>query len=220
MYTHHVGTKFNRDGTARTFPGNTVISKIGSDMPVYAALVEAQNRLKSLECAQKYAFLPPASFHMTVIEGLCDQVRKPKNWTTKLALDLPLVDTNKFLIDLFPLITPPDLVEMRIAGRGGTGVLMIMLEPADKESMIAMTAYRDRFADETGIRFPGHDDYKFHISLAYNLIELTESEERQLTQTYASVLHDISTTIGSFRLNPPSLACFENMLTFNDLPDR
>lgn len=54
-YTRFVGVKFNDDGSVRAFPGNTVISKITVEMPIYTGLVAAQDKLKTLDFAGKYS---------------------------------------------------------------------------------------------------------------------------------------------------------------------
>jgi hypothetical protein len=48
-YMGCVGQKFNEDGSVREFPGNTVISKITPDMPIYTGLELRKPRLTSFE---------------------------------------------------------------------------------------------------------------------------------------------------------------------------
>ncbi|NJN16631.1 MAG: DUF1868 domain-containing protein [Oscillochloris sp.] len=78
-YTREVGRKFHPDGSARLFPGNTVICFAAASEPLYQAAVGLQDRLRTTSYGHRFALLPPPSFHMTVIELLCDQVREQGN---------------------------------------------------------------------------------------------------------------------------------------------
>jgi hypothetical protein len=217
QYTGFVGQKFNEDGSVRGFPGNTVISKISPDMPIYAGLVETQRRLKALDSAGKYAFLPPSSLHMTVIEGVCDQVRTPEKWSSKLALDMPLPDVNRFVSDCYARLSPPESLSMRIARTYFGRLLLVILEPADALTAKSLADFRDQFARESGIRFPNHDDYTFHISLAYLLINMRADEESVFQAEQDEVLSDLSSRFPVLELRKPDLTSFENMFRFDNL---
>ncbi len=216
QYTKFIGEKFHKNGSVRTFPGNTVISKITPDMPIYAGLVEAQRQLMAADKAGKYAFLPPSSFHMTVMEGVCDQVRTPERWSTKLALDMPLTQVNQFIFDCFARMSLPHAFTMRIAGAVFSRFPVLVLEPANAETTDSLQNFREQFSLETGIRFPNHDTYTFHISLAYNLIFLTPDEERLFEGTRRKIQQELFTTYPSFELGIPRLTYFENMFRFDD----
>lgn len=217
QYTGFVGQKFHEDGSVREFPGNTVISKITPDMLIYSGLVETQERLKALDRAGKYAFLPPSSLHMTVIEGVCDQVRTPARWSSELALDMPLPEVNQFVLDCYARLSPPDSLRMRIAKTDFSQLLFIVLEPADAAAERSLKDFRDQFALETGIRFPNHDTYTFHVSLAYKLIHLTADEERVFRGEQEEVLQDLVTKYPVLELRKPDLTSFENMFRFDNL---
>ena len=215
-YTRFVGEKFHEDGSVRAFPGNTVISKITPDMPIYVGLVEAWERLKAVEFAGKYAFLPPTSFHMTVMEGLCEQVRTPEQWSTKLSLHMPLAEVNQFMRDCFSRILLPRTLTMRIVSGVFSQLIVLYLEPADTDTAQALKTFRDQFSRETGIRFPRHDAYTYHISLAYNLIPLAASEEHMIQEEQQEIQHALSIKYPSFQLGRPRLTFFENMSQFED----
>lgn len=216
QYTKAVGEKFHEDGSVRAFPGNTVISKITADMPIYAGLVEAQERLKAVDAAGKYVFLPPASLHMTVMEGLCDQVRTPERWSQKLALHANWNDVNQFMFDCFSRMSPPHSLTMRIAGFNFSRWPVLVLEPANPETTRALQNFREQFSQETGIRFPNHETYTFHISLAYQLIVLPNDAEGLLRETQQELYQTLSATYRVFELNTPRLTYFENMFRFDD----
>ncbi len=216
-YTSTVGQKFNKDGSVRTFPGNTVISKITPDMPVYKGLVEIQDRLEALDSAGRYGFLPPSSFHMTVIEGVCDQVRDSAKWSSMLPLDMPLEDVTRFVLEHYRKLSPPRSLRMRINRASFARLLLIILEPADDATAQALRKFRDQFANETGIRFKNHDTYTFHISLAYRLIEMTEEQERPFQELQDEAGPALRASYPVIEMNPPVLTTFENMFRFDDI---
>lgn len=106
-YAEAVGQKLNEDVLVRRFPGNTVIAKIPSSLPICSGIVEAQERLKAADSSGTYVFLPTSCFHMTVMEGLCDQVGTPELWSRKLDLQLPLADVNQFVLECFARTVSP-----------------------------------------------------------------------------------------------------------------
>jgi hypothetical protein len=217
VYTRHVGTKFNSDGSPRYFPGNTVISRIEPDTPLFMALTQAQNEFKKLACSKKYAFLPSSSFHMTVIEGLCDQVRQPEHWSKEIPLDAPISKTNEFMANRFSRLSFSDSIKMNIFNGGAPDVLMLRLASVNAESENSIRRYRDTFSDIMGIRSPGHDDYQFHISLGYNIIELDETERSLIQNTYSLILNTITNSIAPFFISAPQLTYFEGMCEFNNI---
>ncbi len=54
QYTKAVGQKFHKDGSVRRFPGTTVISTLPPSLPIYAGLVDAQERLKAADNTDTY----------------------------------------------------------------------------------------------------------------------------------------------------------------------
>ena len=216
QYTRAVGQKFNKDGSVRRFPGNTVISKITPATPIYVAIVEAQQRLKAANWAGKYAFLPPSSFHMTVIEGLCDHVRRPELWSKELDLEMPFDEVNQFMLERFARLSPLTRIEMRILPIKTSRLLVVGLEPADPECARSLQHFRDEFSLGTGIRFPDHDTYRYHITLAYNLIELTADEEPAVVSAQEDVQSGLASGYPSIALKEPRLTFFENMFHFDD----
>lgn len=217
QYTRHVGQKFNEDGSVRAFPGNTCISKIVPEMPIYTGLVQLQERLKELDVDGKYGFLPPSSFHMTVIEGVCDQFRRPENWSSKLPPDMPLADVTEFVLERYKKLTPPASMRMQVARTYFQGLLLVILKPADTETAQALKSFRDQFAAETGIRFKNHDDYTFHISLAYRLIEMTPEEEQPFVDLQEEAARKLQAAYPTFELRKPSLTTFQSMFQFDDI---
>jgi hypothetical protein len=214
-YTKAVGQKFYQDGSVRPFPGNTVIAKVLPSLPIYAGLVEAQERFRAADSSGKYVFLPPSSFHMTIIEGLCDQVRTPELWSHKLDLQLPLAEVNQFILECFTRLSRPSSFTMRISQTTIPRWLVIKLEPANSETSQSLQRFREEYSQETGIRFPNHDRYTYHISLAYNLLQLTADEERMIHSVQQEVQSTLAKRYPSIALDEPHLTTFEDMFRFD-----
>ncbi len=218
-YTSEVGRKFYADGRPRTFAGNTIICFVPPDSHIFHLGEWVQTQIRELPYAHKFALLPPSSFHMTVMELLCDEVRLPANWTFRLPLDAPLAQTDQFFINAVADIPPPAAMRLRFRETARRS-FAINLEPADRETDQVLRTYRDQVAEATGVRFADHDSYQFHISLAYRLIELTEEEEDDLTQTLAYVNRHLHENFGLFQPPAPQLTFFDDMFHFATSPAR
>jgi hypothetical protein len=89
-YPRYIGQRFDPEGQPLHFPGKTVICHLQPESPVYSALLGMYNELKVQEFSSLYTLLPPASWHMTIFEGIGDQTRKPGFWPVDLPLDTSL----------------------------------------------------------------------------------------------------------------------------------
>ena len=213
-YTHSVGSKFHEDGSVRAFPGNTIICAVDPlrQAGVYREVLWAQNVLRAMTCSDKFAFLPPESFHMTVMELLCDQVRTPSNWSDQLSLTASLDESDRFFMDTVADVPAPTAIRMRFSHMRKPG--LITLEPADPKTAAALANYRDTIAQVTGVRFPNHDSYGYHISLVYNLIELDELDQTAVALAFEQINARFNKTFGNFEPDAPELVFFDNMFQF------
>ncbi|MFH1724474.1 MAG: DUF1868 domain-containing protein [Elusimicrobiota bacterium] len=208
-----VDFKFDKAGSFRPFPGTSMVSMLRPEMSQYGLIAELQRGLKALPSARSFAFLPPSSFHMTVKDLLCDQVRESEHWTSKIPRDASLAAADARLAELTRGIAFGGALRMRFAGIHPLG-LSIKLEPADAETREALRDYRERISDATGIRHPNHDAYEFHISLAYLLYELNDAEKDALGRFLAEAGKDLERRFGVLELPPPELAFFPDMSRF------
>ncbi|NOU96917.1 DUF1868 domain-containing protein [Paenibacillus sp. LMG 31456] len=213
-YTKNVGVKFNEDGSVRAFPGNTVICKIDSVDPVYSELMKAHDLLRRMPAAEKYVFMPPSSYHMTVIEGVCDQVRSYTRWTERLPLDASLEQVDYFFIEQYETIRKPEAFSMMCNTIRPTGIRLV---PRTEEDWMKLSKFRDEVSVKWGLRFPGHDQYEFHITLAYNLVELTEAEKVARDAYMDEISAQVKSSFGVFETSAPELVFFEDMFLFSPM---
>ncbi len=219
-FTHHVGIKFHPDGTVMPFSGNTIICFVAPDSPLLGELLWMRETLQAMRCADHIGFLPPSSYHMTTFELLTDYWRQPQRWTPALPLDAPIPTTDAFFQAVVPRVPAPDAFLMRFAGVDTSTPATIRLEPADEATRSALRGYRDTLAAATGIRFPNHDTYGYHITLGYKLVEFDEAAMAELGATLEVLNTRLRTSLPPFRLGPPQLVFFNDMAEFTLSPER
>ena len=214
-----VGTKFHPDGGVRSFPGMSLVSHLRPTVPQYQLLTTFQNEAKKQVFASHFAFLPPESFHMTVFDLLCEQVRKPQNWSSHLPLDVPFGEAEGRMIEWFSDQIPSQSVFMLFNTlRDYETTIKPYLMPGDVETAIYLHDLREKVARLTGIRHPGHDVYRFHISTAYQLYALEPSEAEELERFLTHWDRVFKIEFGVLYLKEPKLVFFPDMFSFPEEP--
>ncbi|MCA9885645.1 MAG: DUF1868 domain-containing protein [Anaerolineae bacterium] len=214
-YAPAVGSKFYEDGRVRQFPGNTVICMVNPQSETYAHCAWIQEQMRSLPFAHKFALLPMPSMHMTVFEFITDDTRLPERWSAHLPLDTSLIATDDYFIRTFAQVPQPDRFEMAYGtlNSGEVGV-SIHVQPADEGNAQRIRMYRDALSEATGVRFPDHDRYQFHISLAYHIIKQTPEESEQFAALIRRVDASMQKDFGIFQTDQPQIAFFDDMFDF------
>lgn len=208
--------KFNPDGTVRTFPGCSIVTHLTPNTPVHLGLRQVQARLTASPVGRCFTPLPPSSFHMTVMDLVCDQVREPAYWSRQIPLDAPLAVVDARLALHVAKVQPaPGPLHMRIDRLGPPDVTVhVLVEPADSETRQALGRYRQAISRATGVRHPNHETYGFHISLAYRIAEMSEAEQRAY-ETFAAQTHaQLGSTVDRLTLDAPDLVFFDDMFSF------
>ena len=212
-----VGRKFNSDGTVRRFRGNTVISFVAPDSPLGRCAGRAREVIETNGAAPRLTFLPPASYHVTVIRLVCDEDREPAKWSAHLDLHCPLQAVDAFMADAMASVDPPAAIEMQCRTMSALDVVSIELEPASPIDEASLNSYRDAVAEATGVRHSDHHDYVFHLSLAYRVGSLNSTESLELAAALATADSQLVGE-GPFVLPAPVLTFFDDMFEFR--PDR
>ena len=213
--TKNIGRKFNSDGSVRFFPGNTVICKIKMKHPAFPPLTQALNGFSAMHCAQSYAFLPPASLHMTIIQGVCDEDRQPALFTSKLPLDAPLEAVDALFEKQFKSVAPLGETWMRFSCVDiGNDIIIVRFMPETAKDAENLKAYRNDVSDHLGLRFPDHDSYGFHVSLGYKLFALSNAQAAETTQVKTQIEAMLAQALPRFQLPQPEMTYFYNMFCF------
>lgn len=210
----NIGTKFNADGTVRRFPGNTVISMVNHGKDVFTHFLHVRELFMASPAAPCVTLLPLDSIHMTVIEGVCDQVRRPGYWTSLLPLDCPLSATDALFEARFAELAPLGEVTLRMSHVVCTGGILLRMEPVTPADEARLRAYRDAASAALGLRFPNHDSYHFHITLGYFTKEPTPEQEQALMEFCAQADRYIAEHDIRMRAEEPLLTFFDSMFRF------
>ena len=210
----NIGTKFNADGTVRRFPGNTIISMVNHEKDVFTHFLHVRELFMASPAAPCVTLLPLDSIHMTVIEGVCDQVRRPGYWTSFLPLDCPLCATDALFEARFAELAPLGKVTLRMSHVVCTGAILLRMEPVTPADEAHLRAYRDAASAALGLRFPNHDSYHFHITLGYFTKEPTPEQEQALTEFCAQADRYIAEHDIRMQAEEPLLTFFDSMFRF------
>lgn len=210
----NIGTKFNADGTVRRFPGNTIISMVNHGKDVFTHFLHVRELFMASPAAPCVTLLPLDSIHMTVIEGVCDQVRRPGYWTSLLPLDCPLSATDALFEARFAELAPLGEVTLRMSHVVCTGGILLRMEPVTPADEARLRAYRDAASAALGLRFPNHDSYHFHITLGYFTKEPTPEQEQALMEFCAQADRYIAEHDIRMRAEEPLLTFFDSMFRF------
>jgi len=209
-----VPSKFTVDGAVRPFPGNTIICHLSQGSELHTLLARLALDLDRSNKGALYTLLPPSSWHMTVFEGVCDQVRTRGFWPADLPTDASLAECNAAFsqkLSAFDMnITPP--FRMRISGYtprvDGIGLHLETSDPAEEARIRKL---RDRLSKELQIRHPSHETYGFHLSIAYFIRFPTDDERSALDTMLFNHLQDMPT---EFELAAPEFCFFDDMFEF------
>ena len=206
--------KFDVDGSLRRFPGNTVIAHVLPASETFAALFDLQDALRAEPFASRFAYLPPASFHMTVFEGITEPSRGTDRWPEGVPPD---AERDLVTATLARRLSGLVLSPLRPRPTGLFAGFSVTLAGADDAAEADLRDARDRLREATGIRRADHAAYVFHITLAYLLTHPPEDEARRIAETSDALFADFAARVPVVELGPARLCDFEDMGAFYPL---
>lgn len=213
-YGLQIGFKFNEDGSPKKYPGNTVIADVSPGNPAYEVIKAMGRHLAEGELGENLIFLPEDSYHMTVIRGVNDYVRQPEYWPPEIPENLPMSQVDDFFEERVKAVPVPDCITMRFHEiRIDEYDVRLCLKPLDEQEETKLRTYRDQVAERLGFRLPGHDEYTYHVTLAYVLwipegVLQSEMEER------VGKLNEELSAMSPFSLSAPRIAFYDDMMNF------
>ena len=212
-YTDAVGYKFNRDGTFKQFIGATIVSHLDTNSNIFTEVEVVSKKIQETDIAYKYAFLPAPSYHMTnfVLYNDHPSDRVGKGWSTKIQNDTPSHVIDKTIYDMLSSIIFPQSYCMKLKNIADNSFRII---PATKETAETLSMFRDACAEATGIYFPDHETYEFHISYAYNIITLNTKEKTILQNILMKETKRIQSILPEFEIPAPEYCTFNDMSHF------
>lgn len=214
-----VGYKFNADGSPHSFPGNTIISQIPLSTPLSDALTSVRDTLAASSFASCLALLPPSSYHMTVFEGVTERSRRQGLWPAGIPIDAPMTAVNRELerrLRDFDLdCTVPFRMRLdEFSLRRDPGATIRLL-PFDEQENQKLRRLRNRLAAQLRLRAPDHDNYGFHISLAYLIDWMTTAQKREYAAVQAACFKMLGQSFPVIELGVPAYCVFYDMFAFD-----
>ncbi|EXJ80697.1 hypothetical protein A1O3_06981 [Capronia epimyces CBS 606.96] len=218
-YPLGVPFKFSPDGLVQRYPGNTTLCHIPLDSPLISGLRTIYNRLGShATLSRLLRLLPPESWHMTVLDCVCEIQCEPEMWPTGMK-QRPIHEwTSEFSKSLRHVgneldkagLAPPYRMRIRGFDAGVIGI-GLEVEGVSVEEEKRMRRLRDKLADAIGFRAPRHETYTFHISIAYLLRHIDDEDRNELDRVLAEILPKVKM---DFDLGAVEFCTFENMCAY------
>lgn len=204
--------KFDDRGNAIPYYGNTIISFTNDENTgIYQQALLAQNRLKESSFADCLAFLPPDSFHMTVLT-LCREIdRGTSFWPRGVGQTETFSRIDAILKERAEQIKAPEGIMMQVEE---CQLTKLTLKPWRKEDAEKLKSYRDQVAEAVGIHHFWHDNFQFHISLDYHIRHLSEEQEKERQQICKELTRDLLSKAEPFRVEQPVFVIFNDMFCY------
>jgi hypothetical protein len=211
-----VAPKFNPDGTEAHWMGNSIICHIDKRSETFMALLEIHRNLMRSGMLHRITVLPPASYHMTIFNGISYPARQV-NFPTDIPPDADEAFCNAWFLaklkafDLgcalpFRLRALP--VEMQ------TNLYNILYEPVDAAENRKIRGLRDRLAQALNYRLPDHDSFRFHITLNYFYSTMTSEEEHRFFKQHQALAGELIRRAPVVELQNPEFVVFDGMYEF------
>ncbi len=182
-YGATIGKKFYEDGRVRRYPGNTVVADILPGCKAYDVMVQLRQWVADAGLTDYLILMPEDSYHMTLLRGLNDQVRKEAYWPAALPKDAPMVKVDDYISAAIEKTGLPGPARMKFDSVSISKTCMLVrLKPADAEQYQILRQFRDRGAENIGVFLPKHETYFFHITLAYVRVVPEGEAARKLEQ--------------------------------------
>lgn len=186
LYPIGFPAKFSSDGLVQRFAGNTTLCHLPPASPLLSALRAVCLALSSQPTlAKRVHMLPAASWHMTILTGVRENLRGPglcppgketlPQWeiTKEIAQKLRKLDLESRGLG------PPYRLKVRGFDAAVVGI-GIEIEGATMEEEKRLRRLRDVIADEAlGFRAADHSEFIFHLSLAYLLRYLDVTSKKR-----------------------------------------
>ena len=213
-YGLQIGLKFDQGGKPLYYPGNTVIADVEKDNPAYDVIHQVHVMLDCEKLAKFFIFLPEDSYHMTVIRGMNDKVREDGFWPPLLDRKDSMKLVDQYFEDRVKQVPVPEEIHMCFDHLSiDDHDVRVCLKPSDEKEDQKLRAYRDAVADALGFRLPGHEEYTYHITVAY-MQYIPEQEEKKLVKEKVRLADQFLKEQPEFYLSAPKASFYNDMLNF------
>lgn len=206
------GGKFSPSGHVLRYPGNTFLCHVDHKSQAHEVLVELQNKIKNSPFSHRLTYLPTDSFHMTVFQGRSPYHPDKTHWPDGEPISLSRDEQVQKMCDQSKTLDFPKSHRVKIDNLYTLHSLTI--SGADAENEASLRAIRSKLRDITKINPPGFDRYVFHMSLAYFITFVEESEARDIMALSDELSGQLIAQMPEITLGPIELCVFDNMHHF------
>jgi hypothetical protein len=207
----HLGVRFDAKGRFLREPGNTVVRHVIPGSPTEAALTRLRVRMMNLPWAHGFAWTDIDSYHMTVFGCAIETGREEAFWPAALPLDAPIDRTTAWMDARLAAFEGPGPFTMALDEVTPFGLTVTGTSEAD-EAMARR--WRDELAIAFDRRSPGHEHYRFHITMAY----IKDWMPNAMAEPYREAMRDMTVglkqELSALALGPPVFCTFDDMNWF------
>lgn len=195
-------------------PGNTVVCHLDIADPTHVAVLAARNAMRALNGSQSFLFTPVQSLHMTLFEGVIETRRTTDAWPEDIPQDTPVGAVTEALLPRLAAFQPLEPFSVRVVGLRPTG---LMLEGATAKDAAVMRAWRDALTAPFGYRHTAHNEYRFHMTFAYPVQWIEDTQVPLWEAAFAEILSDLQRDAPVIPLRAPAFCQFNDMTRFEEL---
>ena len=194
--------------------GNTVVCHLDFNALAHTAILDARKRMRALPGADRFLYTPVSSLHMTLFEGVLDSRRIANTWPADLGENATVDAATQSILARLTEFSPPADFAARVVGLRPSGLLLAGATAQDDANM---RAWRAALTQPFGYRHDSHDLYRFHMTFAYPIEWISESDRTQWEVECASILEDLAEAAPVIPLKPPAFCKFADMEQFDEL---
>ncbi|PTE08348.1 DUF1868 domain-containing protein [Mesorhizobium helmanticense] len=210
----HLGRRYDTSGNFLNEPGNTVVCHLVNGSPSEAVVVEVRERMRAMPDADRLAFTPVSSLHMTLFQGIIEYRRRLPYWPADVPLDTSIDDMTRLYQERLNGFEGRDAFKVKVIDVVPTG---LTVAGANDEDVRIMREWRDALAVPFGYRHPDHDAYVFHITFAYQIRRLADEKASEWQDLFDDCLSLFARQAPVIELRPPAFCSFRDMEHFEEL---
>jgi hypothetical protein len=210
----HLGTRYDTSGNFLFEPGNTVVGHLAGGSASEAVVIAARERLLSMPDADRLAFTPVSSLHMTLFQGIIEHRRRPSYWSHDIPLDTSIDDMTRLYLERLQGFQGCGPFRVKVVDVVPTGLTVAGV--SDEDDRI-MRAWRDALSVPFGYRHPDHGAYVFHITFAYQIQRLADERAAEWQAMFDDCLSLFAREAPVIELKAPAFCSFKDMKHFEEL---
>lgn len=202
--------KFYSNKSYRYFPGCAIIKFLTNPEQI-KIIIDLKREMEESGKFEKFIFLPENSYHMTVSDLVtyCNMHENDffanfifKEETNFDKIDQKIMDVLKQ--EFFQLNVK--MVPEKIIAK------QIRLQPKTKEDQEKLIQFRRKIHELLGLKM--NEGYKFHISLTYQLFEITEEEKQDIDRFLQVLSQKYLGLLKEFEIDIATLVAFNDMAEY------